>query len=263
MSDLGGVWRTVGGRRIFIKDGEDLATAMKNSGKFKSKAKEDEYGFKRIGKTAIKIDDMSDDYKRDIEDTLEELNNEFNSNLYGVEYSNKEQKEFGNIHMAQTTGNEYQSKIQFNGFGDKEKFSEMLKDQIKQGNMVDIKEEHYGKYLITHEFGHSISEFNLTKKQNDEIYTMYREYTLKVASLEKEIKNKTNEYLFDTSKINSFNEANELSKELKQIKISNYSMSTPSEFVAEAFTDYRLGKEPKEYSKKVYEYLKEVNKKWD
>lgn len=35
MSDLGGVWRTVGGRRIFIKDGEDLATAMKNSGKFR------------------------------------------------------------------------------------------------------------------------------------------------------------------------------------------------------------------------------------
>ena len=37
MSDLGGVWRTVGGRRIFIKDGEDLATAMKNSGKFLKK----------------------------------------------------------------------------------------------------------------------------------------------------------------------------------------------------------------------------------
>lgn len=37
MSDLGGVWRTVGGRRIFIKDGEDLATAMKNSGKFRNK----------------------------------------------------------------------------------------------------------------------------------------------------------------------------------------------------------------------------------
>lgn len=33
--DIGGVWRTVGGRRIFIKDGEDLETAMKNSGKFK------------------------------------------------------------------------------------------------------------------------------------------------------------------------------------------------------------------------------------
>lgn len=36
-SDLGGVWRTVGGRRIFIKDGQDLASAMKESGKFGKK----------------------------------------------------------------------------------------------------------------------------------------------------------------------------------------------------------------------------------
>lgn len=37
--EIGGVWRTVGGRRIFIKDGEDLETAMKNSGKFKNNKK--------------------------------------------------------------------------------------------------------------------------------------------------------------------------------------------------------------------------------
>jgi hypothetical protein len=37
MADIGGVWRTVGGRRIFIKDGEDLETAMKKSGKFGKK----------------------------------------------------------------------------------------------------------------------------------------------------------------------------------------------------------------------------------
>ena len=29
-----GVWRTIGGRRIFIKNGQDLSTAMKESGKF-------------------------------------------------------------------------------------------------------------------------------------------------------------------------------------------------------------------------------------
>lgn len=34
-NDIGGVWRTVGGRKIFIKDGQDLASAMKESGKFK------------------------------------------------------------------------------------------------------------------------------------------------------------------------------------------------------------------------------------
>jgi len=31
----GGVWRTVSGRRIFIKDGQDLTSAMKESGKFR------------------------------------------------------------------------------------------------------------------------------------------------------------------------------------------------------------------------------------
>ena len=41
-SDIGGVWRTVGGRKIFIKDGEDLETAMKKSGKFKNLKKKDE-----------------------------------------------------------------------------------------------------------------------------------------------------------------------------------------------------------------------------
>ncbi len=32
-----GVWRTVSGRRIFIKDGQSLTDAMKNSGKFEEK----------------------------------------------------------------------------------------------------------------------------------------------------------------------------------------------------------------------------------
>lgn len=31
-----GVWRTVGGRRIFIKNGDNLSTAMRKSGKFDS-----------------------------------------------------------------------------------------------------------------------------------------------------------------------------------------------------------------------------------
>lgn len=36
-----GIFRTVGGRRIFIKDGQDLASAMKESGKFSKKEKND------------------------------------------------------------------------------------------------------------------------------------------------------------------------------------------------------------------------------
>ena len=39
MANEKGVWRTIGGRRVFIKEGQDLASAMKESGKFKSSSK--------------------------------------------------------------------------------------------------------------------------------------------------------------------------------------------------------------------------------
>ena len=39
MANEKGVWRTIGGRRVFIKEGQDLASAMKESGKFKSASK--------------------------------------------------------------------------------------------------------------------------------------------------------------------------------------------------------------------------------
>ena len=39
--DIGGVWRTIGGRRVFIKTGKSLSEAMKESGKFKTKKKEE------------------------------------------------------------------------------------------------------------------------------------------------------------------------------------------------------------------------------
>ena len=34
MADEGGVWRTISGRKVFIKDGESVSDAMKRSGKF-------------------------------------------------------------------------------------------------------------------------------------------------------------------------------------------------------------------------------------
>ena len=39
VDDVNGVWRTIGGRRVFIKDGQDLSSAMKESGKFSRVAK--------------------------------------------------------------------------------------------------------------------------------------------------------------------------------------------------------------------------------
>lgn len=116
--DIGGVWRTVGGRRIFIKDGQDLASAMKESGKFNSKKNDididnatlyfrfdDEDGFKgkehKSGfagwedRVIDKIDD--EDEWEDDENGNSKLRNRFLENNYGItreEYddmSNEEQ----------------------------------------------------------------------------------------------------------------------------------------------------------------------------
>lgn len=48
--DIGGIWRTIGGRRVFIRDGEDLETAMKRSGKFKKEKEKTYYIDKNSGK---------------------------------------------------------------------------------------------------------------------------------------------------------------------------------------------------------------------
>ncbi|HWQ90249.1 MAG TPA: hypothetical protein VN673_01165 [Clostridia bacterium] len=44
MSEEGGVWRTVSGRRIFIRDGQNLSDAMRESGKFGQSEKIEDFG---------------------------------------------------------------------------------------------------------------------------------------------------------------------------------------------------------------------------
>lgn len=81
-NDTGGVWRTVGGRKIFIKEGQEISDAMKESGKFKSKSnkglseeerkkkieelekkKEEAQGFFQKGAIQEEIDMVKDDFE--------------------------------------------------------------------------------------------------------------------------------------------------------------------------------------------------------
>lgn len=57
-----GVWRTVGGRRIFIKEGQDLASAMKESGKFSKKETKDKKDYNNLKEELNKEDKEVLDY---------------------------------------------------------------------------------------------------------------------------------------------------------------------------------------------------------
>lgn len=66
--DIGGVWRTIGGRRVFIRDGEGLAEAMKRSGKFARYTKEGE----KEGNIRYN-DELLEEYRNKSDEELEKL----------------------------------------------------------------------------------------------------------------------------------------------------------------------------------------------
>lgn len=64
MAEEKGVWRTVAGRRIFIRDGESLSESMKRSGKFKGKLSQTK---------TLKKNDPIKDFNNDVDKKIEEL----------------------------------------------------------------------------------------------------------------------------------------------------------------------------------------------
>ena len=87
-----GVWRTIGGRRVFIKNGQDLASAMKESGKFTPSKKQTEEA-ERLNTKAengVREDIKSflsgrEDYDGSKEDFINDLSNEWGVDKNKVE----------------------------------------------------------------------------------------------------------------------------------------------------------------------------------
>lgn len=83
-NDQDGVWRTIGGRRVFIKNGQDLASAMRESGKFnfdgdkKQQEKVKEF-LKETGGTKEQLDKDVDDWINgsDYKDGLKKFEQKF------------------------------------------------------------------------------------------------------------------------------------------------------------------------------------------
>lgn len=162
MANEKGVWRTIGGRRVFIKEGQDLASAMKESGKFKSASKGT--AKKEMTKEEKVFEDFknSDGSKENFEKALNkisemEYNNEINPDEY-KDYISKIQKEY--VEKNRKAGEENKSE-KLTAFGEKKEFTrEELKarygtddvDLINAGrekeNRVSLKESNDNDYAL-------------------------------------------------------------------------------------------------------------------
>lgn len=145
---------------------------------------------------------------------------------------------------------------------DYDKFIERMRNAVDRGQFPMIDESEYEKYVITHEFAHTLLDFESklknyvngdTKsisKARKEITAIHTEYKERVRVLTVQQKNAELEALnsFDE---NAWKKAQDLEKELKNVKISKYADMSIDEFMAEAFADAKIGSNPSEYSEKV------------
>lgn len=119
--EIGGVWRTIGGRRVFIKNGQDLATAMKESGKFDESIKNN-----RINSLNKELKNAKGFLERaKIQNEITALEHGFNS------YEEYEKSKYDKLK---------ERAIVNDNFGNKCKVDEIELNKFVQDNNVDVKD---------------------------------------------------------------------------------------------------------------------------
>ena len=156
MNDIGGVWRTVGGRRIFIKEGQDLASAMKESGKF---SKKENKNIETKAKESKTLEEQIEYVKQDEEKLLKAIDESSNSEEAGKRICevlqerqgfNEKPKLLDEKDFNDLSDDKY-IKL-YRGISDGEKTADEYIEQFKNGK------NEYGKGLNAYGVGHYTSE---------------------------------------------------------------------------------------------------------
>lgn len=165
-NDIGGVWRTVGGRRIFIKDGEDLATAMKKSGKFDKNKNNYDNDYEKFAK---------DHKDRDV------LNKKFYIKMRELGLEDEEIHELKNHDIYESGTKEYKTKEEYEKIiernkKEKEDYKNRIQKDIEKAEIEIKKKEALKKVIIERE--------GITEKQyeKEEKAARYREKKIEEAN---------------------------------------------------------------------------------
>lgn len=155
---------------------------------------------------------------------------------------------------------------------DHDSFIERMQKAVDRGQFPMMSEAEYEKYVVTHEFAHTLMDFEsplknyvgaetshikAARKEIKSIREAYQERirTLTIAQKQAELDAITS---FDET---DWTKAQKLTEELKKVQISKYADMSIDEFMAEAFTDAKIGSDPSEYSKQVLEVIDKYFKK--
>lgn len=93
MADDGGVWRTISGRRVFIRDGQSLSEAMRESGKFGEYDEETGAGHITESDLYEALEDLPDDEAEELIQSIRYYTDDYNWSL-------ETQEEIENLNRA-------------------------------------------------------------------------------------------------------------------------------------------------------------------
>lgn len=152
---------------------------------------------------------------------------------------------------------------------DIDKMKERIKELSGYGYCVKIPDEVVEQYIATHEFAHTLinleqplkkktnwlnADYEKIKKARKEINAVYDEYMEEVERLTKA--REEAEFLALTEVIDeNWLEAEKAIDALDAVKLSDYSLESADEFMAEAFVNEKIGTSSNKYSKKVVDIL--------
>jgi SPP1 gp7 family putative phage head morphogenesis protein len=152
---------------------------------------------------------------------------------------------------------------------DYDKLVEKINALSNRGYCIKVAEEFADQYVVTHEFAHTLLDMQsqLNNKQNwvnanykkiksarKEIDAVYERYMEEVKQLTKEYKAAELDGLMNMTN-ESWNKAAEAKKKLNGVKLSEYSLTNSDEFLAEAFTNEKIGVSSNPYGKEVLAIL--------
>ncbi len=220
--------------------------------------------------------------QRNIADQLGCLARKYKTTCYGVTTVSRQEAAMNSKKLGWNVFEQglYKSQIYLPPLK-KERLVERIRTSIEKKHSVAVNEEDYLKYVITHEFGHTIlnmgagaknwlhmDEGTIKKAQKEirEIYGEYKEAMLSLYKKRDNLKERINSPDISTQ-WQAFQEIARLDKEIGENFISNYAggyirvekdgkyhiveRDDPDEFLAEAFAMHELGIKKSPYAERV------------
>lgn len=220
--DMGGVWRTIGGRRVFIKNGQSLSDAMKESGKFRNLKLKDNYNIETSEKFDAKIDKK---IGQEVMEYTSQLYKEYADILperkivWGTFVTDKNVIANAAYNLNPQLCNNYDNMI------------ELIKHHQETGYMA--KTDNPIKQIVAHEVGHNIQTQLYRKLTTDSIKTQEGadKYTKKIMKQVVKQFQKENPGIYISD------------------AVSEYGARNYYELFSEAFAEYTSSSKPREFAK--------------